>query len=272
MERECVSDGTFIYFVPCHRDTGKVEAMTTRKRQTAIALTLLMASLVALSPAISLEKPLQAPGTIYITANGQAFTKGSAKCTGTGSSVTLTLTGPMQTEGKNEIKLKNLSGSLTIGSTNYAISDGKGEVNKKGKLEINGKTSNGDRKLELILHGTMNDDKIAFDCSQSKLSSLFFLSLTGQATFAADTTSSGTTQSQGQTATVTVIENRTITETTTENHTITETATETITETMTQTGTNSTVTVTETLTTTVANSTLTITTTVTNSTQTATQT
>jgi len=245
--------------------------MTTTKRQTAIALTLLMASLIALSPAISFEKPLQAPGTIYITANGQAFTKGSAKCTGTGSNATLTLTGPMQTERNNEIKLKNLSGSLTIGSTNYAISDGKGEVNKKGKLEINGKTLSGGRKLELVLHGTMNNGKIAFDCSQSKLSSLFFLSLTGQATLATDTTSSGTTQSQGQTVTVTVIENRTITQTTTQNHTITETVTETATETVTQIGTNSTVTVTETVTTTVANSTLTFTTTVTNATQVAAQ-
>jgi hypothetical protein len=168
----------------------------------------------------------------------------------------------MRTEGDKEIKLKNLSGDLTIGSTNYAIRDGQGEVNKKGKLEIHGKTSSGDRKLELILHGTMNDGKVAFDCSQSKLSSLFFLSLKGQATFTTNTTISGTTQSQGQTVTVTVTENRTITENVTENHTITETATETIT----QTGTNSTVTVTETVTTTVANSTLTVTTTVTNAT------
>ncbi len=223
--------------------------------------------MLALYPAASMEQPQHDSKAISISADGQAFIIGKEKCKGTGSSASLTLSGLMQTEDDEESKFEDLSGVLTVGSTEYAIQKAGGEVNNKGRIQINGKTLNGDRKLELVLHGHMNEDSVAFDCPESKLSSMYFLSFTGEITFEADTTSTSTTGSE--TATVTVTENHTFTETVTE--TVTEAGTNstiTVTETVTQNETNSTVIVTETVTTTVANTTLTVTTTASNSTST----
>ena len=223
--------------------------------------------MLALYPATSMEQPQHGSKRISIDADGRAFVIGKEKCKGTGSSASLILSGLMQTEDDEESKFEDLSGVLTVGSTEYAIQKAEGEVNNKGRMEINGKTMSGDRKLELVLHGSMNEDNVAFDCPESKLSSMYFLSLAGEITFEADTTSTSTTNSE--TATVTVTDNRTFTETVTE--TVTEGGTNstiTVTETVTRTETNSTVTITETVTTTVANTTLTVTTSVANSTST----
>jgi len=188
--------------------------MTTAKRHYALTLILLVASMLALYPATSMEQPQHGSKRISIDADGRAFVIGKEKCKGTGSSASLILSGLMQTEDDEESKFEDLSGVLTVGSTEYAIQKAEGEVNNKGRMEINGKTMSGDRKLELVLHGSMNENNVAFNCPESKLSSMYFLSLAGEITFEADTTSTSTTNSE--TATVTVTDNRTFTETVTE--------------------------------------------------------
>ena len=228
--------------------------MTTQKRRFGIALVLLTASILALYPTMTLEKPQQGSAVVSIKADGQAFPNAKGKPSITSSAATLTLTGSVQTKGNGELKLDDLAGSLQIGLAAYTITHGDGEVNKKGKIEINAKTSDADKKLELILHGNTQGDTVAFDSKESKLSSLYFLSLKGQVAVTMPTTSTATTESDDDTVTVTVTQDQTVTETVTQiqdntvtvtatsNQTVTETATQTITEP----ATTSTVTVTET--------------------------
>lgn len=258
--------------------------MTTKKLKLVLPLLLLAASVLALYPAMTLEKPQQGSGILTIDADGQAFLNhnGKSKNANKALSASLTLSGSVRTKGNEEIEVDGLTGSLLIGPTNYTITGGKGEVNKKDKVEINAKTGDANRKLELVLHGNIQGKNVFFTSPESKLSSLYFLSLAGEAAVIIGPTSTTTANIGGQTTTVTTIQYNTLTETVTEtqektvtttetvNQTFTETVTETVTETATITGTNSTVTVTETLTTTVANSTITVTETVPNTTSPAT--
>ena len=273
-----------------------------RKRQLAFAALLLSVSLLALQPGITLaDRKQQQQGTISINASGQALPIGNGNGNGKGnhnnspSSATLSLTGTLFSDG-SEMKIGGISGSLQIGSTTYPFSGGEGEGNNKGQLEIQTKTGGGQHGMELVLHGNMQGSNVAFTQPQSKLASLFFLSLNGQVSVnlsiispsqgGAQTVTVTQTITQNNTVTstqnvtsiqtVTVNNTQTVTETTvtqTNNSTITETVTQpgtnsTITETITQPGTNSTIT--ETITTTVANTTITATTTVANTTITTT--
>jgi hypothetical protein len=239
--------------------------MTTQKRRFGIALVLLTASVLALYPTMTLEKPQQGSAVVSIKADGQAFPNAKGKPGNTFSSTTLTLTGSVQTKGNGELKLNDLAGSLQIGLAAYTITHGDGEVNKKGKIEINAKTSDAGKKLELILHGNTQDDTVVFDSKESKLSSLYFLSLKGQVAVTMPTTNTTTTESDDDTVTVTVTQDQTVTETVTQIQdntvTVTETSNQTLTETTTQTVTETlpSVTVTETITVTFSNSTATAT-------------
>jgi hypothetical protein len=262
----------------------KVEAMTTKKPRFPLGMSLLVASMLALYPAMILKKAQQRTATVSVKVNGQAYPNGKNKPASTFSSAALTLTGSVQTDGKGELKLGDLAGNLQIGIANYTITSGQGEVNKKGKIEINANTSDVGKKLELILHGNTQGETVVFDSKESKLSPLYFLSLTGQVTVTMPATSMGTTESDHdhphENVIVTVTQRNTVTETTTQIQdntvTVTETNNQAVTETVTQTvttpATNSTVTITETVTSTVANSTITVTETVANTTLTATQT
>jgi hypothetical protein len=250
--------------------------MTTQKRQYGLALVLLTASVLAFYPTMTLEKSHNGSAVVSIKADGKAFQNQKGKASSTFSSAMLTLYG-----------------------SNYTITSGNGEVNKKGTIEINAKTSDAGKKLELVLHGSNQGDNVTFDSKESKLSSLYFLSLTGKAIVTMPTTTASTTWSEDdhddnghhenrtRTGTVTVTQSNTVTETVTQfqnqTYTITETSTatvteprnQTITETVTQTITEppstSTVTLTETVTSTVANSTITVTVPSTNLTLTTTQ-
>ncbi len=261
--------------------------MTTQKKRFGIALVLLTASVLALYPTMTLEKPQNGAGVVSIKASGQAFPTSKNKPNTAFSAATLTLYGSVGYEGNGQLKLEDLAGSLQIGISNYTITGGSGEVNKKGKIEINAKTSDSGKKLELILHGDSQSDNVTFDRKESKLSSLYFLSLKGQAIVTMPpTTSTSKTWSHDddddEHKTVTVTQNNTFTETQTETlyNTVTvtepinQTITETITQTVTEPGTNSTVTLTKTSTETVANTTITVTETetVANTTLTVTQT
>jgi hypothetical protein len=154
--------------------------MTTPKRQFGLALVLMTASVLALYPSMTLEKP-QGSAVVSIKGSGQAFQNAKGKPSSAFSSAAMTLYGSVQANGRAELKLDDLAGSLQIGLAYYTVTSGKGEVNKKGKIEINARTSDASKKLELILHGNTDGDTVIFNLKESKLSSLYFLSLKGQA-------------------------------------------------------------------------------------------
>ena len=168
-----------------------MEAMTISRKQSAIALLLFTISLLSLYPAISYAKPEQQSGTIEIVAPGQDFPLGSQKCTGQGSFANVTLSGNIASQTGNEFKIDVLTGSLnfTFGKANLTITGGHGELNKKGVVQINVDALNGTQTLRLILHGSINSGNAVFDCPQSKLAGLFFLSLSGKANISMTTTS-----------------------------------------------------------------------------------
>jgi len=260
--------------------------MTTHKRQYGLALVLLTASVLALYPTMTLEKSQNGSAVVSIKADGKAFQTQKGKTSSTFSSAALTLYGSVAPKGNGGLELDDLAGSLQIGIANYTITSGSGEVNKKGMIEINAKTSDAGKKLELKLHGSTQGDNVTFDSKESKLASLYFLSLKGQAIVTMPTTSTSTTWSEddhdhhgNKTATVTVTQNNTIMETATltQSYTVTvtepsnQTLTETVTQTITEPASTSTVTLTETVTSTVANSTITVTVPSTDTTLTTTQ-
>jgi hypothetical protein len=269
--------------------------MTTQKRKYGLALVLLTASVLALYPTMSLEKSQNGSAVVSIKAEGKAFQNQKGKASSTFSSATLTLYGSVAPKGNGGLELDDLAGSLQIGIANYTITSGSVEVNKKGTIEINAKTSDADKKLELKLHGDTQGDSVTFDSKESKLSSLYFLSLKGQAIVTMPTTSTSMTESDDEhdhdhhygnntvtitqsntvTETVTQFQNQTLTVTQTSTATITEPSNQTMTETVTQTTTEppstATVTLTETVTSTIANTTITVTAPSTNTTLTTTQ-
>ena len=154
---------------------------------------LLSASVLALYPTITLEKPQRGSALVSVKADGKAFQNRKGKASRTFSSATMTLYGSVQLKGDGTLELDDLAGSLQIGLANYTITSGKGEVNKKGTIEINAKTSDAGRTLELKLHGSNQSDSVTFDSKGSKLSSLYFLSLTGKAIVTMPTTNVSTT-------------------------------------------------------------------------------
>ena len=193
--------------------------MTTQKKQFGIAPVLLTASVLALYPTMTLEKPQNGAGVVSIKASGQAFPTSKNKPSTAFSAATLTLYGSVGYEGNGQLRLDDLAGSLQIGISNYTITSGSGEVNKKGKIKINVKTSDSGKKLELILHGNSQGDNVTFDRKESKVSSLCFLSLKGQAIVTMPpTTSTSSTWSHDfdKHQTVIVAQNNAFTETQTE--------------------------------------------------------
>jgi hypothetical protein len=204
--------------------------MTAKKRKFGLALMLLTASVLALYPTMSLEKPQQQNGfaVVSIKASGQAFANNKVKSSTVPSNAALTLYGSVEAQSRGELKINDLGGSLQIGTANYTVASGSGVVKKKNTIEINAKTSDATKTLELILHGESKGNNVTFNSKESKLSSLYFLSLKGQAivTMPPTTNSSATQNSNHETTTLTV----------------TQTATETIFNTLTVTGGNQTVT------------------------------
>ena len=178
------SNGTLIYLASMpFTDKESGSKMNTQKRQFGLALMLLTSSVLALYPTLTLEKPHHGSAVISIKAGGQASPDAKAKPSSALPRSALTLYGTVEAEGNGALRLDNLAGSLQIGITYYTITSGKGEVDKKGKIEINAKTtSDSNKKLELILHGDSKGKNVAFNSKESKLSSLYSLSLKGQAT------------------------------------------------------------------------------------------
>lgn len=117
--------------------------------------------------------PNQVMTQISINATGQATAIPSTNA----SNVILNLTGTIQSNPGGQLKFSNITGSLRIGDTNYTLVSGQGVENNKGMVEIHAQTSNG---LELILHGNIQGNSVVFMQPQSKLASLYFLSLQGK--------------------------------------------------------------------------------------------
>jgi hypothetical protein len=253
--------------------------MTTQKRQFGLALLLMTASVLALYPTMTLETPQQKSAVVSIKANGQAFLNVKGKPSGNFSAAALTLYGSVRSDCIGGLELGDFAGSLQIGLANYTVTNGEGGFNKKNNIDINAKAGGAGKKLDLILHGTTQNNTVVFDPKGSRLSSLYFLSLKGTANVTMPTTSTCTTESEHilhknitarlghnntVTETVTQTLNQTVTATETSTTTVTEqpiTVTEnvTVTQTTTEPASTSTVTVTETVTSTIANSTITVT-------------
>jgi hypothetical protein len=231
--------------------------MTTQKRQFGLALLLMTASVLALYPTMTLEKPQPKSAVVSIKANGQAFQNTKGKPSTSFSSATLTLYGTVRVDCNEGLELGDLAGSLQIALANYTVTSGEGHVNKKNKIDINAKTSDAGKKLELILRGNAQNNTVVFDSKESKLFPLYFLSLKGQANVTMPTTSTCTTETDNdhlyyKNTTARLIHNNTVTET--------------VTQTVTEPASTSTVTVTETVTSTIANLTITVTETASNTT------
>ncbi len=246
--------------------------MTLQKHRAALALMILTVSLLSLAPTLTSADQQNQGGPIQINATGQATPLNEGK--GTASPASLSLTGSAYTEGNSELKIQNLTGHLQIGSVNYTLTNGQGNLNKQGDIEITAKTNEENHKDELSLHGSLQGNNIAFNSCESKLSSLYFLTLAGQASISLNTSTSSSKSYSGddhdnnKTATVTnnvtKTVNNTLTKTEFHNQTITQTVTalknatvtptqfnnQTITTTVTQTAVNTTVTKTVTVTTT----------------------
>ncbi len=256
------------------------------KHKHALALMLLSVALISLVPTLTIAEAQKPTGTIEIKATGQAIPIGQG--TGTPSPAMLVLSGTVQSEGQGDLKIDSITDFLMIGSVNYTIAGGQGQVNNGGQSEISAKTSGGNGKNDLVLHGTIQGSNVAFDSHESKLSPLFFLSLTGHVTITMSTYSStwnskdenkvetehqdeGNHSNQTVTETIFVTHNNTVFRTVNKNFTITQNVTKqnNITVTVTKTV-NGTVTVKTTQT--IANSTITkiVTTTVANTTFTTT--
>jgi hypothetical protein len=155
--------------------TANRGSMTSTKQQhLALVLILVSVSALALQTPLSTlvhaqEQSIQS--IVTINASGIAFRMED----GSSPSATLTLTGSSEND-VNE-KLGDLSGVLQIGSTVYNVSNGQGEGNMQGIIEINA-DAGGDQNL--ILHGTNRNGDVVFNFPESKLSTQYSLYLVGQ--------------------------------------------------------------------------------------------
>jgi len=216
--------------------------MLKQKRQFALPILLLAVSVLALAPTLTLAAQHPLTGTTTISASGEAFPIKGGRGNGSPSAASLTLNGAVDVQGRNQTKFRGLTGNLQIGSINYPLTGGQGEVNYKGQVQIQAKTSDSGHKLDLTLQGSISGSTIYFMLPQSKLASLYFLFLSGQITITTST-SSGSTSGVTETETVTQTITQTNNPTSTQNFTVTETVTQpsqstTITSTFTETQTN----------------------------------
>jgi hypothetical protein len=145
------------------------------RRQYALAILLIMASLVSLTP--TWANPLPQTHAITINATGQA-----TRITDSGISgpATLTLQAYAYNDSNQALQIQNATGVLQIGSANYTITNGHGNANKFGDIFIIGDTSPDDGQL--FLHGTLQGNNLAFVSPESRLASLASLALSGSIT------------------------------------------------------------------------------------------
>jgi len=145
---------------------------SNRTHQSLLAILLLTVSIISVTPLTHAVQPATNPITINAT--------GSATAIGNGPSgpTTLNLKAMSYRDQNHWLIVQNATGTLTIGSSTFAIFNGQGSVNSFGDVAIFANTNASSSQSELILHGTMTESKINFD-SPSQLVSSANLSLSG---------------------------------------------------------------------------------------------
>ena len=161
--------------------------MATKQQHLALVILLVSVSVLALqTPLSGLVHAQEQTQIVIINASGIAFLMED----GSSASATLTLTGTSQND-ENE-KLGDLSGTLQIGSITYNISNGQGEADRQGIIEIIA-DAGGDQNL--TLHGTNRNGDLVFNFPESKLSSQYSLYLVGQLSSSSNSFSSPSSKS-----------------------------------------------------------------------------
>jgi len=157
----------------------KVETMKIQTRH--LLLTILLTMVILTLQPIAKADQFQT-GTVTITAIGQASLMGNETKQGNPASVNMNLTGIVVSYGGCHIQFQNLTGSLNIGSENYTISNGLGEVGDQGEVQIDASANTNNTDFQLELHGTMQGSNLIFNSPDNKLAPLYTLLLTGQVT------------------------------------------------------------------------------------------
>jgi hypothetical protein len=149
-------------------------------RQHAIALLLMVIVLLSLSAKLAFADDNN-PGNLTLVATGTATPLGNSG-TPAPSSAMLTITGSVSSDGNN-LKFFDLTGRLAIGEVSYQVTDGQGQSDQSGNLQLNATSiggQSGTETSELVLQGSMQSDLVTFDPSKSQLGSQYSLSLSGQ--------------------------------------------------------------------------------------------
>jgi hypothetical protein len=157
----------------------KVETMKIQTRH--LLLTILLTMVILTLQPIAKADQFQT-GTVTITAIGQASLMGNETKQGNPASVNMNLTEIMVSYGGSHIQFQNLTGSLNIGSENYTMSNGLGEVGDQGEVQIDASANTNNTDFQLELHGTMQGSNLIFNSPDNKLAPLYTLLLTGQVT------------------------------------------------------------------------------------------
>ena len=148
----------------------RAKAMKPTKQQVSAGFVLFV-SILCLIPALAYaDQPQLTP--IAINATGQATAIG----TGLSGAATLNLKALDYKNSNQWLIIQNVTGSLSIGSTNFQVTDGHGSVSIVGAMAIFADTAAG--KGQLILQGTMKGNSVTFQMP-SQLASTSYLSLTG---------------------------------------------------------------------------------------------
>jgi len=148
------------------------EMQSKRTHQSLLTILLLAVSIIAITPLIHAAQP--ATNLITINATGNATPIGN----GPSGPTTLNLKAMSYRDQNNWLIIQNATGTLTIGSSTFAIFNGQGSVNSFGDVAIFADTNASSSQSELVLHGSMTESNVSFD-SPSQLVSSANLALSG---------------------------------------------------------------------------------------------
>jgi hypothetical protein len=186
--------------------------ITIQLRHAAFAVLLISAAFLGLQPASTSTITTQPHGlgTIKVNVSGVAvpiqhkhfFAQPATPTSTTTTTATLSLQGSLEGRGDCEdMQIDSITGTLVIGSTTYWIIQGHGIINKHGYVQITARTALGNHKYELVLHGKLQGNNVVFNSPQSKLSSQYFLSLSGTANWVTYFTCTTTRKSESESET-----------------------------------------------------------------------
>jgi hypothetical protein len=149
------------------------------KHRNTIAAMLLLVSLFSFIPTFTSADQQTQTGTTVISLSGQAIPFDPGNGTGQPTSASLELVGLAQKVGDAEFALQNLTGFVQIGSANYTVTSGQGDVHQDGQIWITANTTSNFDDHQLVLNGGIQGNTLSFPAPSSRLSTQFFLGLTG---------------------------------------------------------------------------------------------